>query len=80
MGSLMKYSLTNKRMTLPVNFKDGESISVLFDPFSAFYLPNVEIDYLLDYENNVDGFVINNPDQDLHKGKFWVQKELSSPL
>ena len=59
--------------------KDGETISVLFDPFSAFYLPNVEINYILDHENNVDGFVINNPDQDLHKGKFWVQRNSKKP-
>tara|TARA_B100000925_G_C22001198_1_gene471366 strand:- start:1507 stop:1920 length:414 start_codon:yes stop_codon:yes gene_type:complete len=52
---------------------------LLFDPFSAFYLQKVELDYILDPEENIDGFTINNPDQELHKGKFWVQKGASKP-
>lgn len=58
---------------------DVTSIQILFDPFSAFYLKNVQVDYQIDLEENTDGFLITNPEQDLHSGKFWVKKGASKP-
>ena len=59
--------------------ENGMTVKVLLDPFSAFYLRNVQVDYQIDIEENTDGFIITNPEQELHSGKFWVKKGASKP-
>lgn len=59
--------------------KKGQTIELIFDPFSAFYLKHVKVDYKISLEDNTDGFIIDNPDQDQHTGKFWVRKGASKP-
>jgi iron-sulfur cluster insertion protein len=65
-------------LTCTVTHED-EKIEILFDPFSAFYLQNVTINYLFDPINDLDGFEVLNPDQNKQKGKFWVQKNAKKP-
>lgn len=52
-----------------------KGLNFLFDPFCAFYAQNLEIDFKIDPEKNVDGFVIKSLDQKKHTGKFWRQDE-----
>jgi Fe-S cluster assembly iron-binding protein IscA len=48
-----------------------EEIYVLVDPFAAFYLQVASIDFVQDFEQDAEGFVIVNHSQSEFKGKFW---------
>ena len=59
------------------------NLKILIDPFTAFYTQDFTVDYLLDAQNNEEGFVIINAADGQHKGKFfkdtsklppWAQK------
>ena len=48
-----------------------EGIDILVDLFSAFYLQETLVDYVFDFENGTEGFVISNKNQELYKDQFW---------
>jgi iron-sulfur cluster insertion protein len=48
-----------------------EEIYVLVDPFAAFYLQTASVDFVQDFEQDAEGFVIVNHSQSEFKGKFW---------
>lgn len=50
-----------------INFK----LTVLMDPFTAFYTQDLTLDYLLDITNNEEGFIVNNAADGQHRGKFF---------
>lgn len=52
----------------------SDAIEVLMDPFTAFYLQQVAIDYLQDFANNNEGFTVTNLNQKEFAGKFWRQE------
>lgn len=56
-----------------------EGSLVLMDPFTAFYLQEVTVDYLQDFANNNEGFVVTNEKQKEYAGKFWRQDEQKIP-
>lgn len=49
----------------------GFELTLLIDPFSAFYTQNFTLDYLLDTANNEEGFIVQNAADGTHKGKFF---------
>ena len=59
--------------------------TLLMDPFSAFYMQNVFLDYVfepftLDNQEPQEGFMIVNSAQEQYQGKFWKgQEELVPP-
>lgn len=65
-------------LKVPVRDHQGqllnETIEVLMDPFTAFYLQQVSIDYLQDFANNNEGFTVTNLNQKEFAGKFWRQE------
>lgn len=46
-------------------------LTVLMDPFTAFYTQELTLDYLLDTTNNEEGFIVNNAADGQHRGKFF---------
>lgn len=46
-------------------------LTMLIDPFTAFYTQVFTLDYLLDTANNSEGFVIQSATDGDHKGKFF---------
>lgn len=56
-----------------------EGIDILVDIFSAFYLQETLIDYVFDFENGTEGFVITNKNQEVYEGKFWRADESKIP-
>jgi iron-sulfur cluster assembly accessory protein len=56
-----------------------EDIQILIDPFAAFYLQNATVDYVQDFENDQEGFVITNHSQKKYAGKFWRKNEEKVP-
>lgn len=58
-----------------INFK----LSVLMDPFTAFYTQELTLDYLLDTSNNEEGFIVNNAADGQHRGKFFKDEAKLPP-
>lgn len=52
-------------------YPGGISLTVLIDPFTAFYTQSFTLDYMLDPANNEEGFLIQNAAEGSHKGKFF---------
>ncbi len=57
----------------------GLAVDVLMDPFSAYYLQNVTIDYVQDFEKDTEGFIVLNHNQDTYRGKFWKKNSKLIP-
>ena len=49
----------------------GEGHFLIMDPFSAFYLKEVTVDFVQDFEKDLEGFVVTNHKQEDYHGKFW---------
>jgi Fe-S cluster assembly iron-binding protein IscA len=67
---------------LKVLIRDENSsvmIEILMDPFTAFYLQKSSIDYVQDFANNSEGFVITNLNQKTFSGKFWRSDDTKVP-
>jgi iron-sulfur cluster insertion protein len=60
---------------------NARDLEVLVDPFAAYYGQEMTVDYVQDFEENIEGFlVVNHHQKDFH-GKFWRGKpELTPPL
>lgn len=54
-------------------------LTLLFDPFCAFYAQKLEIDFQLDPQTHQDGFVIKNILQKKFAGKFWKSEDERTP-
>jgi iron-sulfur cluster insertion protein len=44
---------------------------VLLDPFASYYLKNVLVEFVQDFTQDAEGFIIRNHDQKEFHGKFW---------
>ena len=49
------------------------------DPFSSFYLQNFKLDFIQDFEKNLEGFEVINQDQKEFHGKFWKKEPHKVP-
>ncbi|EQC51502.1 iron-sulfur cluster assembly accessory protein [Bacteriovorax sp. DB6_IX] len=64
-----------------VRISNDEALEVIIDPFAAFYLGDTRVDYVQDFQNDREGFVVYNKDQKKYHGKFWREnKELVPPM
>jgi len=52
---------------------------LIMDPFTAFYLQKCSVDYIEDFANNNEGFVVINKNQKQFSGKFWKKDEQKVP-
>lgn len=57
----------------------GTTLTILMDPFTAFYTQDFSLDYLLDVDSNEEGFVIANAADGAHKGKFYKDESKLPP-
>ena len=59
----------------------SDSVRIILDPFSAFYLQEATLEYYQDYEQNIEGFHVTNLNQGKFEKKFWKSnEELIPPL
>ncbi len=58
-----------------INFE----LTVLMDPFTAFYTQELTLDYLLDTTNNEEGFIVKNAADGQHRGKFFKDESRLPP-
>lgn len=60
---------------------NDSSIQVLMDPFAAYYTRELTVDFIQDFEENIEGFLVINHHQKEFHGKFWSgSPELTPPL
>jgi iron-sulfur cluster insertion protein len=59
--------------------KAEDELFVLVDPFAAFYLSEVTVDFVQDLEKGHEGFVITNHHQKEFQGKFWKKNPEKTP-
>lgn len=57
----------------------GFKLTVLMDPFTAFYTQELTLDYLLDTSNNQEGFIVQNAADGQHRGKFFKDESRLPP-
>jgi Fe-S cluster assembly iron-binding protein IscA len=55
------------------------NLKILMDPFTAFYTQEANLDYLLDPQNNQEGFILTNAADGDHKGKFFKDESKLPP-
>jgi iron-sulfur cluster insertion protein len=58
-----------------INFE----LTILMDPFTAYYTQELTLDYLLDTTNNEEGFIVNNAADGEHRGKFFKDESRLPP-
>jgi len=54
---------------------NNNELEIIMDPFTAFYLQKCSVDYVEDFANNNEGFVVENENQKKFSGKFWKTKQ-----
>jgi iron-sulfur cluster insertion protein len=54
-------------------------LTILMDPFTAFYTQEFTLDYLLDPTTNEEGFIVTNAADGEHKGKFFKDESKLPP-
>jgi len=54
-------------------------LQIVMDPFTAFYLQKCSVDYVEDFANNSEGFIVENENKNKYSGKFWKQDEHKVP-
>jgi iron-sulfur cluster insertion protein len=65
---------------VPVENAEG-LLCVHLDPFAAHYLHETSVDFIQDFEQEAEGFVVINLQQERFAGKFWrANPELTPPL
>jgi Fe-S cluster assembly iron-binding protein IscA len=57
----------------------GTEITILIDPFTAFYTQKATLDYLLDTTSHEEGFILNNAADGEHQGKFYKDESKLPP-
>jgi iron-sulfur cluster insertion protein len=67
--------LVIKRSYDLINFE----LTILMDPFTAFYTQELNLDYLLDTTNNEEGFIVTNAADGQHRGKFFKDETKLPP-
>ena len=56
-----------------------QDLRVAIDPFTAFYLKVGQVDFVMEAENNIEGFTVTNQHQDQYSGKFWQRDKRKIP-
>ena len=54
-------------------------LTILMDPFTAYYTQELTLDYLLDTSNNDEGFIVKNAADGQHRGKFFKDESRLPP-
>ena len=62
----------------PISLKDleGKKISISIDPFTAYYCKEGVLDYMTDYENDIEGFSFTNVNETKYRGKFFKDESM----
>lgn len=53
-----------------------DTLNLTLDPFTAHYCQEGEIDYVVDHENDQEGFVFTNSNEKKYRGKFFKDETM----
>lgn len=62
-----------------VNINNDEKEQIVIDPFAAFYLNDVTVDFIQDPAQDLEGFIIINNQQKEFQGKFFNKDQSKLP-
>jgi Fe-S cluster assembly iron-binding protein IscA len=62
-----------------VNIENHDKEQIVIDPFAAFYLNNVTVDFIQDPAKDLEGFVIINNQHKDYQGKFFNKDQSKLP-
>lgn len=54
-----------------MNVATDDELHIIIDPFAAFYLQNATVDFIQDFINDTEGFVVINHAQEEFQHKFF---------
>lgn len=69
----------NEDDLLVKDLNDPNEHCVVIDPFTAFYLAHVTVDFIFDPLTNEEGFVVINHDEKNYRGKFFKEEQAELP-
>ena len=55
------------------------SFSLSLDPFTAYYTKQGVVDFIQDFDRDLEGFVVTNVYQSQYSGKFWKKFPEKTP-
>ena len=55
-------------------------VSIIMDPFTAYYCKEGSLDFLLNPKSNEDGFVFINYNEEKYHGKFFKDESMAPPF
>lgn len=55
---------------------DGLKTPLRLDPLVAHYCQDGQIDYIIDFENNTEGFLFTNHNEKKYRGKFFKNEDM----
>ena len=58
---------------------EGTDLTFIMDPFTAHYGKNGSVNYITDFENNVEGFRFENKNEKNYRGKFFKDESKLPP-
>ena len=58
---------------------ENQKLKILMSPFTAYYSGDIELEFVADFEQDIEGFVIRNKNQKLFSGKFWRENPDRTP-
>ena len=56
-----------------------DKITIIMAPFTAFYSQNLKLDFVADFSNDLEGYLVENANQKQFSGKFWREKPEITP-
>ncbi len=56
-----------------------DDFQIVLDPFAAFYLNEGSVDFIQDFNQDAEGFVITNHQQKNYQGKFFNKENANLP-
>jgi len=62
-----------------VQINNHENEQIVIDPFAAFYLNNVTVDFVQDPQKDLEGFIIINNQHKEFQGKFFNKDQSKLP-
>ncbi len=69
--SVMFTDLNAEDFVVKIYNHKEDDLEVILDPFAAFYLTEATVDFIQDFEQDAEGFVITNHHQKNFQGKFF---------
>lgn len=77
--SVMFTDLQDEDFLVEIFNHKEDDLQVVLDPFAAFYLTEATVDFIQDFDQDAEGFVVTNHYQKNFQGKFFNKEGAKLP-